>query len=59
VKVQVSEGENELTLYKAAITMAEAGLGSFDECVEALRKCNMDEGAALQFLIDQSAQTKK
>jgi hypothetical protein len=30
VKVQVSEGENELNLFKAAITMSEAGLGTFD-----------------------------
>jgi len=40
-------------LYKAAITLAEAGMGSFDECVSALRKCNFDENAALQVLVEQ------
>jgi len=39
-------------LYKAAITLAEAGLGSFEECVDALRKCNHDENAACQILIE-------
>jgi hypothetical protein len=32
--------------------LAEAGMGSFDECVEALKKCNLDENAALQMLFD-------
>jgi len=53
VKIQVQEGEAELMLFKAAITLAEAGMGSFDQCVEVLRKCNLDEGAALQMLVDQ------
>jgi len=32
--------------------LAEAGMGSFDECVDALRKCNLDENAALQILVE-------
>ena len=52
VKVQVQDGETELNLFKAAITLAEAGMGTFDQCVEALRKCNLDENAALQMLVD-------
>ena len=52
VQVQVQDGENELTLFKAAITLAEAGMGTFDECVDALRKCNLDENAALMMLVD-------
>jgi hypothetical protein len=27
-------------------------MGSFDECVDALRKCNNDENAALQMLVE-------
>jgi len=56
VKVKVSEGESELALFKAALTLAEAGMGTFDECVEALRKCNMDENAALQMLVEKLQQ---
>ncbi len=52
VKLQVQDGETELNLFKAAITLAEAGMGSFDECVEALRKCHLDENAALQVLVE-------
>lgn len=52
VKVQVSEGASELNIYKAAITLAEAEMGTFDECVEALRTCRGDENAALQMLIE-------
>lgn len=39
-------------MYKAAITLAEAGMGTFDECVNALRLCNSDENAALMMLVD-------
>jgi len=41
-----------LTLFKTAMTLTEAQMGSFDECVDALRKCKLDEAAALQILID-------
>jgi hypothetical protein len=50
----VSEGATELNIFKAAITLAEAGMGSFDECVEALRTCRGDENAALQILIEKT-----
>jgi len=33
-------------MFKAAITLTEAGLASFDECVEALKKFKGDENAA-------------
>mmetsp|Transcript_4915 Transcript_4915/g.3516 ORF Transcript_4915/g.3516 Transcript_4915/m.3516 type:complete len:226 (+) Transcript_4915:1432-2109(+) len=59
IKVQVQEGEKELALFKAAMTLAEAGMGSFDECVEAYRACNMDEGAALQMLLEKQQQTSQ
>jgi len=52
LKVKVEEGVNELSLFKAALTLAEAGMGQFDECVEALKKCNGDENAALLLLVE-------
>jgi len=54
LKAKVNEGAFELKLYKAAITMTEAGLGTFDECVETLRKCNGDENAACQMMLDKN-----
>jgi len=50
--LQVQDGESEVNLIKAASTLAEAGMGSFEECVDALRKCNLDENAALQILVE-------
>jgi hypothetical protein len=47
VQIQVSEGESDLAIFKAATTLAEAGMGTFDECLEVLGKCNGDENAAL------------
>ena len=35
--------------------MTEAGLGSFDECTAALNKCNGDENAAVQMLIEKNS----
>jgi len=52
VKVQVKDGEFELNLFRAATTLADAEMGTFDECVEALRKCNLDENAALLMLVE-------
>mmetsp|Transcript_3201 Transcript_3201/g.3113 ORF Transcript_3201/g.3113 Transcript_3201/m.3113 type:complete len:104 (+) Transcript_3201:1614-1925(+) len=52
VKVSVQEGEKELALFQMAMTLAEAGMGTLDECVEVCRTCNMDEGAALQMLLE-------
>jgi hypothetical protein len=34
--------------------MNEAGLGSFDDCSETLRKCNGDENAAVQMMIERN-----
>lgn len=59
MKLQVSSEENEeqqeLTLFKAAITLAEAGMGTFDQCVDALKTCNMDENAALVMLVEKKS----
>jgi hypothetical protein len=34
------------------MTLAEADMGTFDECVAALRECSLDENAALAKLIE-------
>ena len=45
--------ENMVEIYRAAIYMSETlNVGSFDECVEALKICKGDQNAAVQFLID-------
>lgn len=55
IKVKVVEGQNsQLRLYKAAITMAEAGLAGFEQCIAALKKCKGDENAACQMLLDEA-----
>jgi hypothetical protein len=60
VKVKINdEAMNQEKLFRAAITLAEAGLASFDECVEALKKFKGDENAACQYLIDMNCQTKQ
>jgi hypothetical protein len=41
-----------LRLYKGALALAEAGIAGFDQCVDALKKCNMDENAACMMLLD-------
>ena len=47
LKVKVVEaGDQQLKLFKAAINLAEAGIASFEECVEALKKAKGDENAA-------------
>jgi hypothetical protein len=46
LKVKVTDNASEENLYRTAINLTEAGLGSFDDCVEALKKCNCDENAA-------------
>jgi hypothetical protein len=58
LKVKVNEGSYELRFYKTAITMMEAGLGTFDECTEVLRKCNGDENAAVLMMIDKNNEPK-
>jgi hypothetical protein len=35
--------------------MMEAGLGTFDECTETLRKCDGDENSAVQMMIDRNS----
>jgi hypothetical protein len=54
VKVRVNEELSQEKVFRAAITMTEAGIASFDDCVEALKKFKGDEDAACQFLIDQN-----
>lgn len=44
--LQVRITENQEQLFKAAINLADANLGTFDECVEALKKFKGDENAA-------------
>jgi len=53
VKVN-DEAFNQEKTFRAAITMTEAGIANFDECVEALKKFKGDENAACQFLIDKN-----
>ena len=55
VKIKVNdEAFNQENIFRAAITLTEAGIGSFDDCVEALKKFKGDENAACQYLIDQN-----
>ena len=47
VKVKVNDEQtNQERFFRAAITMTEAGLGGFDECVDAIKKFKGDENAA-------------
>lgn len=47
LKVKVNDKiVNQEKLFKAAITLAEAGIASFDDCVEALKKFKGDEDLA-------------
>ncbi len=47
LKLKVNdESFKEERLFRAAITLTEAGIGSFDDCVEALKKFHGDENAA-------------
>ena len=57
LKVKVTDNASEEKLYRAAINLTEAGLGSFDDCVEALKKCSCDENAACQMLLDMGSQS--
>lgn len=40
----------EESLLKAALTLVDLGFASFDECVEALKKCGNDVDAACEML---------
>jgi len=37
--------------------LTEAGIASFDDCVDALKKFKGDENAACQYLIDRNSET--
>ena len=42
-------------LFRAALHMTESmNLGTFDECVEALKKCNGDQNSACQLIFDKN-----
>jgi len=47
LSVKINEEAKQLRFYTSAMTMMEACLGTFDECVETLKKCNGDENAAV------------
>lgn len=56
IKVGVSKYvDDEYTLYKTAIQLVDAQLGTLPECLEALKLCNGDEGAATTMLVDKKA----
>jgi len=52
IPIKVAELQDEFTLFKMAISLTETGLATFEECVDVLRKCNGDEGAAVQMLVE-------
>jgi hypothetical protein len=54
--VKVNDGASELQLYKLAINLVECGLATFDDAVDALRKCNCDENAAVEMLMEKNKQ---
>ena len=52
--VMPSEYQDEVTIYKLALKLHQQGLGSFDECVEAVKSVkntNYDEQAAIKVLV--------
>ena len=54
LKVKVTEQPmNQERLFRAAITLTEANIANFDDCVEALKKFKGDENAACAYLIDE------
>ena len=53
--LQVRITENQEQLFKAAINLADINVGTFDECVEALKKFKGDENAACQYLLENSS----
>jgi hypothetical protein len=48
--VMPSDYNDEVELYKLALKLADQGLGSFDECVIAVKNANCDEQAAIKVL---------
>lgn len=57
LELTVKVTENQEMLFKAAITMTEAGIADFEQCVEALKMFKGDENAACQYLLEQNAAT--
>lgn len=54
IEVQIALSQEDL--FRAALYMHDKmKLGSFDECVEALKKCNGDQNAACQLFLEKSA----
>jgi len=45
--VRPNDYNDEIELYKLALKLQEQGLGSFDECVLAVKNSNCDEQAAI------------
>ena len=52
ITIKVITQIDEEILYKTAINLFEAGLGEFDECVEAVKRSNGDENDACQWLVE-------
>lgn len=50
--IKVNSQIDEEKLYKTAINLFEAGLGEFDDCVEAVKRSNGDENEACQWLVE-------
>lgn len=50
LKLRVKKSIDETEFYKVALKLHEAGLGSFDDCVAALKESNSDEAAAVKLL---------
>lgn len=58
INVNLDKNEEEVNmeeLFRAAIYMSETlCVGTFDDCVEALKQCKGDQNAAVQHLIDRA-----
>mmetsp|Transcript_48624 Transcript_48624/g.66064 ORF Transcript_48624/g.66064 Transcript_48624/m.66064 type:complete len:278 (-) Transcript_48624:190-1023(-) len=50
LKLKVKKLINETEFFSVALKLHEAGLGSFDDCVAALKEANSDEAAAVKLL---------
>lgn len=50
LKLKVKKIINETEFFQVALKLHEAGLGSFDDCVAALKEANSDEAAAVKLL---------
>jgi len=59
IPIKVVELQDEYSLFKMAISLTETSIATFEECVDALRKCNGDEGAAVMMLIDKKEAAEK